>query len=124
MAGVSGGTSTLLANLASRARQEVGEITNGVSMAVGAELPSGAGNSTEEKMHAGAVTLRAPVAETPIDSTNAHTALREIALLAAHERAVQRMAMSRMRTIAMYRLRLMSRPALLERGIAEGLVPL
>lgn len=96
-------------------------------MAIGDEFPKIGDPKkipVETRLHLAAAAWRTPVAETAVESTNAYTAALEIALLAAHERAVQRMAMSRMRTIAAYRLRLKSRPNLLQRGIAEGLVPL
>jgi hypothetical protein len=126
MPGVSAGSQGLLTALGNRAMTELGTARREVPMTPGAELPGESDPKVPLEVDARrrSAIWRDPVANTSIDSTNAYTAAREIALLAAHERGVQRGLMSRMRCIAMYRLRLSTRTALLQRGVAEGLVPL
>ena len=121
MSGISAGSKKLLDALTDRANTEL-DLADGVAMTPGAELDLAGTAPVETEVHTAAVKLRGDAAATPIDDENVLVASREVALLAAHERAVQRGTMSRMRMIALYRNRLGSRIQALRYGIPEGLV--
>lgn len=121
MSGISEGSKKLLDALIERANTEL-DLADSVTMLPGDELDLAGSTPIEVQVHSAAALLRDPAASTDIDNENVLVAAREVALLAAHERAVQRGTMSRMRMIALYRNRLGSRIQTLRYGIPEGLV--
>ena len=99
----------------------LGDISSKITSTIGPVLPTNDPKTVQES-HVAGVAARAGANAKALDDESVYTAVREIAISVAYERATNRRLRSRLECLACARSRSVAKAAHVKTGLPEGLV--